>query len=84
MPSEVTAVNFFRDTAPLTLSRTTPEYAATSKQMAPASMKGDETSEGIESSMLPATPYIRKLPKAAKATSATAASSARLRIEQTS
>jgi thiamine pyrophosphate-dependent acetolactate synthase large subunit-like protein len=48
-----------------------------------ASMKG-ETSDGIESSMLLATPYIRKLPKAPKAMSATAATNARLRIEQTS
>jgi hypothetical protein len=83
MPSEVTTVNFFHDTASLTLSRTTPEYAAASKQIAPASMKG-ETSDGIESSILPATPYIRKLPKAAKAMSATAATNVRLRIEQTS
>jgi hypothetical protein len=67
----------------LTLRRTTPEYAATSKQIAPASMKG-ETSDGIENRMLTATPYIRRLPKAAKAMSATAATSARLRIEQTS
>jgi len=78
MPSEVTAVNFFHDTASLTLSRTTPEYAATSKQTAPASMKGEEFSSGIVSSMLPATPYIRKVPRAAKATSATRATKALL------
>jgi len=83
IPSEVITGDFFHDTASLTLSRATPEYAATSKQIAPASMKG-ESSDGIESRMLTATPYIRRLPKAAKAMSTTAATNARLRIEQTS
>jgi hypothetical protein len=70
MPSEVTTVNFFHDPRLLTLSRMTPEYAAASKQIAPANMKG-EVSDGIEAGSRPSpATYIRKVPTAAKAMSA--------------
>jgi len=76
MLSEVTTVDFFHDLVSLTFSRTTPEYAAASKQMAPASMKG-EKKDGIESASIASpTTYIRKYPRAARATSATRATRA--------